>query len=227
MIKTISFPGGSGGNWLRAVIEQEPLLDNQIHFHSHPRKQGLLVETSHSTNPSEFDYLFSGSYYFNFFVNVVYKCFHMGNRFTETGTYQDYYTESVNTARYLCSFAQLTDLIFFNFDDLITNDRPFFQQITNAFPESQLLYPTFLQYKNAFFKTMVRTDNLYENFDSQIWVTFLLGQLMNYDIVPKDFSIYNKDNQHLATQFVKDNYKHCQLRNVHHFDSNIVMPNLF
>ena len=220
----ISFPGGSGGNWLRSVIEKEPMVGNLTHFHQH--NQTPVVSIIHELDVSKFQYLLSGDYYFNFFVNVIYKCFYKDLQFTESRNYKDYYTECVNTARYLCQFDRIKDHTYFNFNDLIDNDQQFYRNITLAFPNLNLTYADFVARKNLFFETMVETQNLYENFDEPIWVSFVLGQLMNHNIVPADFSIYEKENQQLSAEFARQNYHYCKLRQVHHFKTNVFLPNL-
>ena len=221
----VSFPGGSGGNWLQAVFENEHMAEPKVNFHNRSLNK-LSTKFIHSLDPSEFDYLLSGSYYFNFFVNVVYKYFHYEKNFTQSSSYKDSYTGCVNTARYLCEFETIKNLIFFNFDDLIHNDSKFYHCIKSAKPSLSLSYNEFLHKKNLFFNTMVNTQDVYENFDNQLWVTFVLGQLMHHGIVPGDFSIYEKENQARATEFAKTHYRTCKLIQVHHFNTNVFLPNL-
>jgi hypothetical protein len=221
----ISFPGGAGGNWLKCLIEDEPLNDVHIHFHEHKSKK-QSVRLIHDVEVSTFDYLFSGDYYFNFFVNVIYKLFHNDFNFTAVRSYEDYYIECVDTARHICRFENIKNRIFFNFNELVHEDTKFYHSIMSVASGLNLSYLDFVSKKDLFFKTMVRTDDRYENFEDPIWVTFVLGQLMNHDIVPNDFSISDKHNQHLAADFAKQNYHHCKLNRVYHFDSNVILPNL-
>lgn len=221
----ISFSGGSGGNWLKQTIQQQPLKNKQSHFHNH--KVGTSCQQIyliHETDVSKFDYLLSGSHYFNFFINVIYKHFFLDSQFHQVRSYKDYYTECVNTARYLCSFEKIKNSIYFNFDNLIYNDIQFYNCIVNACPMTTLSIDDFIQRKNAFFNTQVETQDIFENFDSPIWVSFVLGQLMNHNIVPTDFSIYEKANQKLSAEFAKKHYEHCQLTKVHHFNSGVILP---
>jgi hypothetical protein len=222
---TISFPGGAGGNWLRCLVEEEVLSNQQINFHTHNSKK-RWVNLMHELNTEKFDYLLSGKYYYNFFVNVIYKFFHIEEQFTQLRVYKDYYTDCVNTARYLCQFENIKDHIFFNFDDLINNDRNFYNKILTVLPNLDLSYADFIIHKNLFFSTMVETNDSYENFDNPFWVSFVLGQLMNHNIVPDNFSIYDKKNQLRSSEFAKQNYHHCKLTSVHHFKSKVFLPNL-
>jgi hypothetical protein len=221
----ISFPGGSGGNWLKSVFENEPVVPGQINFHTHtvtPR-----VRLVHSLNTNEFDYLLSGTCYFNFYLNVLYKFFYKERNFFENTNYKEYYTCCVSTARFLCQFDTIKNHIFFNFDDLIDNDKKFYSCLNEVSPTIfSINYQEFILKKNAFFNTLVDTSDVYENFNNQYWVTFVLGQLMNLEIYPDNFSIYSPETQKQSAAFAYDNYKFCKLNNVHHFKTGIELPNL-
>jgi len=221
----ISFPPGAGGNWLKCVIENEFIGHSKVNFHYH-RPNRHVAKVVHEFDTLKFDYLLSGDYYFNFFVNVVYKLFYYQLDFTNTSSFKEYYTECVNTARYLCQFETIKDHIFFNFNDLIYNDAKFYHNIISTAPNLNLSYLEFVDKKNLFFKTMVNTQNLYENFDNQIWVTFVLGQLMNHNITPEHFSIYEPGSKKLAAEFARKHYCYCKLTQIHHFNSSVFLPEL-
>ena len=218
----ISFPGGAGGNWLKSVLEEDYIEANTVNFHKHNRWG--FVTLSHVLDPAKFDYLLSGNYYFNFFVNVIYKWFHNDMNFTKVKDYKNYYTECVNTAKYICQFDGIKQHIYFDFKHLIDEDKKFYKCILAARPNLELSYVDFIYKKNLFFQTMVDTRDIYENFDNQIWVTFVLGQLMNHQIIPDNFSIYDPENQKLSAEFAKRYYDHCKLIDVHHFDSKVTLP---
>ena len=223
----ISFPGGAGGNWLRKVIDNVDVNDkNLVNFHQHTDNQNS-VNLLHSLDPAEFNYLFSGTLYFNFYLNVMYKLFYHDLDLFKTSTYETAFLESVNTARYLCQFDTIKDHIFFNFNDLVDHDDRFFDQISIA--QSTYNLPAtsqdnFKTLRNRFLSTMVNPKEIYNNFDNMLWICFVLGQLMNQNIVPTDFIIKDRANQEKCQQFVLDNYKHCHLTDVHYFNTNVFFP---
>ena len=97
----ISFPGGSGGNWLYNTLTNQTYNYGSANFHTSSDKKEKLV---HEIDPLKFKYLLSGKSYFNFYLNVIYKYFHHDKDiFTETD-YKNYFLECVNTARFLCKF---------------------------------------------------------------------------------------------------------------------------
>ena len=123
----ISFPGGSGGNWLYNTLTNQTYNYGSVNFHTSSDKKEKLV---HEIDPLKFKYLLSGKSYFNFYLNVIYKYFHHDKDiFTETD-YKNYFLECVNTARFLCKFDHIHKHIFFNFDDLINAPDNFYTQIT-------------------------------------------------------------------------------------------------
>jgi len=224
----LNYPGGAGGNWLKKVLLNQPLRQNTKNFHYDRHSNNKIIGCKdHSLNPLDFDYLYSGSYFFNFYVNVIYKHFYLEVDKFNNKNYKETYLECINTSRHICKYATIKDLIFFNFDNLLFEPETFLIQV-NCVQEKIKLQETsitnFLQQRKLFFDTCVSTAELHENFDNSVWVAFVLGQLMNLDIVPTDFVISDYDNQNLCMQFAKANYDKCTLNEVHHFNTNVQLP---
>lgn len=222
----ISFPGGSGGNWLYNTLTYQTYNYGSVNFHTSSDKKEKLV---HEIDPLKFKYLLSGKSYFNFYLNVIYKYFHHDKDiFTETD-YKNYFLECVNTARFLCKFDHIHKHIFFNFDDLISAPDNFYTQISRFQTDNNYqLIPNeeFLKRRAVFISTCVNPSTIHLNFDNMFWVCFVIGQLMNMDLVPTEFSIYEYQNQDKCKQFALDNFKYCTLNNVHNFDTDVFMPNI-
>jgi len=223
----LSFPSGAGGNWLRKVILNQPISDSSSNFHYD--YNGATISYNHSIYPFEFDYLYSGDYYFNFYANVLVKHFIAELDSFNTDNYEKTFLACVDTARHVCTFDSLKQIIFFNFDDLLNNTSNFVKQINQI--QQQLGIPLvkeqeFLIYRTRFFNTCVNTTTVYENFDNMIWVAFVIGQLMEIECTPDDFAISDYDNQNLCKEFAKTHYELCKLTKVHHFDTNIHLPDL-
>jgi hypothetical protein len=228
-LTTISFPGGAGGNWLASVINFEEYQKDLAHFHKHTKNKNYNFVVIHELDPTKFDYLYSGKSYFNFYLNVVYKLFHHDlNIFTQTD-YRTHFLECVNTARFLCKFDQIYDHVFFNYDDLIDSPVNFYRQLYTFQKDNSYdicSEEDFLLHRNMYVDTCVNPIGIEHNFDNMFWVCFVIGQLMNLELVPKDFSIYEYQNQDECKQFALDNYQHCTLTKIHNIDTNIFMPNL-
>jgi hypothetical protein len=224
---TLSFPSGAGGNWLRKVILSHAIVDNSLNFHYD--YNGSIISYNHSIHPFDFDYLYSGNYYFNFYVNVLVKHFIAELDSFNTNNYEKTFLECIDTARHICTFDVLKHLIFFNFDDLLNNPSHFVKQINQIQQQlkiSLVKEEEFLVYRTRFFNTCVNTTTVYENFDNMIWVAFVIGQLMEIDCTPDDFAISDYRNQELCKEFAKTHYGLCKLTNVHHFDTNVYLPDL-
>ena len=225
----LNYPGGAGGNWLRKILLNQQLIQDTKNFHyNHLHYNNKIICCNdHSLNPLDFDYLYSGSYFFNFYVNVIYKHFYLEVDKFNNKNYKETFLECVNTARHICKYDTIKDLIFFNFDDLLFKPEIFLTQV-NCLQEKIKIQQTsitdFLQQRKLFFNTCVSTAKLYENFDNNVWVAFVLGQLMTLDIVPTDFVISDYNNQNLCMQFAKANYDKCTLNKVHHFNTNVQLP---
>jgi hypothetical protein len=222
----LSFPGGAGGNWLQKVILNKPIAKDSTNFHY--GYTGKHISYNHSVILSEFDYLYSGSYYFNFYINVLSKFFNESEFFKEQN-YSSMLLEYVNTARHICKFDNLTQHIFLNFDHLIDNPNKFLgcvNQLQTILNVPQTQESEFLLYRDRFFSTCVDPSGIYENFDNMVWTTFVIGQLMNFDCTPLDFSIADFANQDLCKKFAKEHYGLCKLNKVHHFDTNVHLSDL-
>jgi hypothetical protein len=183
----------------------------------------------HELDPSKFHYLFSGKSYFNFYVNVLYKLFHKELDIFNTTSYKTHFLECINTARFICSFDKIFDNVFFNFEDLVNSPEKFYSklyefQTVNKFNYSS--YEDLVLRQQKFIDTCVNVTGIYENFDSMIWVCFVLGQLMNSDIIPNNFVIFEKINQQNCMDFAKNNYDRCVLRDVQYFETTVCLPRL-
>ena len=232
MIK-ISFPGGAGGNWLKHTLDILDVPESGIvNFH---RRYPTINDISliHELDVNKFDFLYSGCSYFNFYLNVVYKLFHHDIRIFDNidipENYLRAFLELINTAKFLCRFAEIESSIHFDFDELVNDGQLFHNkiqdlQIGNSCPV--LSYTDFVKRKQKFVDTCVCPDGIYKNFDNPVWVTFVLGQLMNLNIIPVTFSIYDRKNLELSQQFAQDNYHLCQHNQVHMFDTSVVLPKL-
>ena len=228
MVK-ISFPGGSGGNWLLNVLQHEYLHKNPINFHQHIGGKNYDIKWRHELDPTKFDYLYSGKYYFNFYLNNLYKHFHQELDIFNTTDYKTHFLKCVDTARHICCFSELNNLIFFDYADLIHTPENFYKKIVefctlNNF--DQIDYDTFLLKREKVVSTVVDPMPIYENFDNMFWVCFVIGQLMNLGKVPFDFFIYQPENQTQCQEFAKKNYQYCNLREMHQADTQIFLPNL-
>lgn len=227
----ISFPGGAGGNWLLNLLCRESLPDNPINFHKHDFTQikKYPIKLVHELDPTKFDYLYSGKSYFNFYLNVIYKFFHnVLNIFNQTD-YNTHFLECVNTARFLCRFDQIYDHVFFNYDDLIDAPGNFYTQlykfqIKNSY--DIISEEDFLLRRARFINTCVNPVAIKHNFDNMVWVCFVIGQLMNLNLVPQDFLIHEYQNQDSCKQFALDNYQQCTLTKIYDIDTNVFMPKL-
>lgn len=223
---TISYPGGSGGNWLKKVILHTPIQSNKVNFHSiHVDTKICIV---HQIDSSKFDYLLSGKCYFNFYLNVLYKYFLTEEKIFDQQDYQTCFLQCVNTANHLCSFDSIYKFVYFDFDHLIQQPQQFHQQLV-AFQDnhnfSQTTWNDFELKKSIFEQTCVNPKDVYENWGNIFWVAWVLGQLMNKRTIPKDFDIRSKQNQALCRQFAQENYHLCDHLHYHFFDTKVSLPN--
>lgn len=228
---TISFPGGAGGHWLISVINFHAIKNSPINFHTKNTNSfdDSEVKLLHELDPTKFDYLLSGKLYFNFYINVIYKLYYCEMNFFNRTSYKIHFLECINTARFICNFDKIHNNIFFNFDDLATSPDKFYNKLiefqdNNNFNQTE--YTDFLIRQQQFKNTCVNAADIYENFDNMIWVCFVIGQLMNLNIVPYDFVIFEEENQEKCIKFAIDNYYKCLLTDVHYFDNRVCLPKL-
>ena len=228
----LNYPGGAGGQWLSKILLGHEIKKNPRNFHYQtPSKNRVNIKTAlfHNVDPATFDCLYSGSYYFNFFVNVIYKAFLEQSQF-QNGNFATQFLRCVDTARHICKFEEIKHLIYFNFDDLLHDPHIFFNQVQLIQQQQQwpeINYDNFLLKRELFFETCVSTQDLFEKFDKTTWVAFVMGQLMNKDIVPTEFLMQDCANLNLTKKFAKLHYSKCDLVKVHHFNTQIKMPAFF
>jgi hypothetical protein len=227
----ISFPGGAGGNWLLNLLCNESLPSDPTNFHKHNYKQiyKYSIKLVHELDITKFNYLYSGKSYFNFYLNFIYKCSHNDLDIFNQTDYKTYFLECVNSARFLCRFDQIYDYIFFNYDDLIDVPENFYGQLCKFQIKNShdtISEEDFLLRRDQYIATCVNPATVKHNFDNMFWVCFVIGQLMNLNLVPQDFLIHEYQNQDRCKQFASDNYQRCTLTKIHDFDTNVFMPNL-
>lgn len=212
----MSFPGGAGGNWLLHLLHNVPIGNSRINFHdtswygSHKNK----IKLEHELDPSKFNFLYSGTSYLNFYLNVMFKLFHWDYKVFEKKPYQEHFLLSVNTARFICKFENIKDHIFFNYDSLILDPMTFYETVQTFKKDLKLPsidYKSFLNYREVFLTTNIQPNEIFENFDNFFWVTFVLGYLMNENIVPTDFQISAPENFDECKKFVKQHYQRNNL----------------
>lgn len=221
----ISYPGGSGGNWIKKVITGQKILLDTVNFHY--RENPIPVKIIHETDVAKFDYLYSGTFYFNFYTNVLLKHYLHEQQLFELVSYESSFLTCVNTARYVCKFDQIKKHIFLNFDDLIDYPDKFIIQIHQLQKKLGVRTTTvedFINYRDIFIRTCVNTSTVYENFDNMFWVCFVIGQLMDHNCVPDDFVISDYNNQDKCKKFAKENYHLCNLTKIKFFDTQVFLP---
>ena len=210
---------GAGGNWLSATLAQTPMAED--HYKNfHHTVPNRWVKLSHS-GPG---LLFSGTNYFNFFVNHILKLYHYELNMFETKDYAHNWMTMVALGKGICKFNDLH--VDIDADKLFNNPDAFYSTVVGL----QKLHnkpiigtDDFLYRREKFIKSCVNIDNMVENFDDMIWVAFVLGQLLYYNIYPS-FPINELANQLLCKQFARENYHHCKLRNITNFNTQVFLP---
>ena len=230
---TIFYPMGAGGAWLKSTLALTPLNNQKyVNFHgwstnnSHSNQQSWVNLKHTIEDIGGSDLIFSGSSYFNFFVNHIYKHYCYEKDIFNKNNY-DYYWLTIVAASYgICKYNKFIDVLYFNFDDLIRQPDIFYKKIVELQTNSNkpvIDFDNFLFRQKKFIYTCVNINGMIENFDNMYWVAFVLGQLMIYKIHPT-FPIAKIDNQDRCKQFARDNYHNCKLNNFVNFDTTIFLP---
>ncbi len=217
---------GAGSNWLKSTLNLE-LLENKkyINFHGIHQKHDWVGFT-HATENTEPNLIFSGTSYFNFFVNHIYKHYHHNLNLFGNTDYEHYWMTIVAASFGICQADKFSNTLDFNFDDLVDNPTNFYNAITNLQKSSNksiIEFDDFLFRRKKFVDSCVNISGMTENFDNMIWVAFVLGQLMAYKIHPS-FSIADFKNQNLCKEFAQENYHHCRFKNFINFDTEVFLP---
>lgn len=213
----INFPGGAGGNWLASVLKCDPMPASPIvYWHNHTNfKIDSTFKMVHSLK-DDYDILYSGSYYFNFYLNVLLKSYQIDRNF-QSG-YQNKFDQMFEVARWLYDWATIhgtktADLVF---DDLITDHLTFHKNVIKI-QQSHDLHTIdlneFEMRREKFFETCVRSDDVFGNFDNMTFVVFVLAWLEQADWFPHDdthFIMNDPNNQHLCKKFAADHYDMCR-----------------
>ena len=223
----ICYPLGAGGNWLKSTLVQDPLLDKHyINFHKTDQHWVLLRHDV--DNRSTSDLIFSGTAYFNFFVNHVYKHYYHEHDLFNTTNYNHYWPTIVAASYGICKYNKIINMIDFDFDNLIGQPEIFHKKLIHlqkTVNKPLIGIDDFFYRRSKFIASCVNIDTIVEQFDNPYWVAFVLGQLMIDNIYPS-FSISEIDNQNLCKKFAQDNYHRCNLNKFINFDTETILPKL-
>ena len=231
---------GSGGNWLRRILIREPLfhganfhrdtLGRLGRFHADPIPAGNrmipgidLVHDYHIKH----DYLFSGTCYFNFYLNKLYKFDQVETKFFDHFNYTEWINKCLQTARWILEFERYIDQCNINFVDLVLRPDDFLQQIdkiSDRIVMDRLTMEEFLPMRDRFLETCVNPETVYENWDNLFWVMFVVAELEILGVYPGDFSIGDPDETVRLIEFAKSHYHLCTLRDMVPISSNVYMP---
>lgn len=201
---TIRYPTGAGGQWLSAVLCNCVFNeDNYGHFHGFYRS---WVRIDHEISKS-CDYVYSGNYQFNFFCNHVYKFYHLELNQFQTKEYNIWFKQLVGTAFELEKDYRYNIVPYFDFGDLIFCPNNFYNKIIKLQKDYSQTISTLDYFNHArklFIKSCVNTTEYFDNFDSILWVSFIIGQLMALSIYP-NFDIGNVKNYNEIKDFAYKN----------------------
>lgn len=222
----LSFPGGAGGHWLRRVILNDQINDSLKNFHNGSTDRIFL---SHDFEPQKFDYFYSGSYFFNFWCNSVYKHWHLERQIFYPGNFQECFKRLSRIACHIKIFDTIKELIDLNFDLLISDPDIFLQSIHHAQSELNLNKTSsqqFIQSRQTFFNSCMNVSSAFENFNNLTWVSYVVGQSVDSvmdldDLVTNEFL-----NPEICKQYALDNYHKVKFNKVYMFDQGVPMPDL-
>lgn len=232
MTKIINFPGGAGGNWLISLLTTEPIPKSAIkNWHNHTISAAHAKFRTEHLLTDNYDILYSGSHYYNFYLNVLYKYYYVEQDFDPT--YQGRFNKLFEVARWLNDWNvahghKQADIFF---DHLINEHLTFYENIVKIQDSMDLPsidFDEFLIRRSLFFDTCIKTDDSFGNFDSMAFVIFVLAWLERQGIFPTchtHFIMNDPNNQELCKRFALDNYHLCPDINHHVFESGRVCPN--
>lgn len=196
----VCYPSGAGGWWLSNLIHKLQInqFDNEhintVNFHRHTRSNSVYV--SHypiTTLPDNIVYdqsiNFTGSCFFNFYINVIEKLYVDSNMLGES-FHNDCHLLSCEALNKF-NFPIKTDLDY----TLIFNDPAMFiENLFSILDNSNIRYTKntdiCLQSINQFKNSCPDPQKYYGNYDSLIWLGWCIG-LLKY--MKQPIPEYNKD----------------------------------
>lgn len=220
----IVYPGGAGGNWLVSVLNNQ--VDDNPHPHWHNIADHNGVQARHHVGDWNNYLLLNGSGYFNFFLNHVYKWYHLIDNIYDTD-FENYWMKTCAIGKWVCEFASFTES-YFDFDALIYQPDLFYSRILAVQKKNHLMLINEIDFYNsrsAFLHSCVSPSNLYNNCDNLYYVAFVLGQLTLDEIYPS-FPIGDIANIDLCKQFAFENQSRCKYREYYNIGEQKALPKL-
>ena len=222
---------GIGGQWLKKVILNIPTSGIKGHFHDNvarttETKSFNKLFTGHMHK--EFDYLYYGEYWFNFYLNQVYKHLHLRMNIFSTQSYEKCFLQCVTEA-HMIEFRSLADRAFFKFEDLLCNPEKFLwcvHQLQGQLQVEKISQESFFNSRKHYFSTCVDVNDSYNNTDNIFYICYALGELKCVGFTPTHFLINDPTNREKCLEYIHQHRKYLMSDiPVYHFNSAVTMPN--
>jgi hypothetical protein len=206
----LHYPMGSGGHWLRAVLEHNQFEQSQyINFHYDSPEHWVFL--SHS--PDDFDIALSGQYHFNFFCNQIYKHLYHEVNFFSSSDYATIVSRLTAMSVGIKTFSIQIPDPYFDFDQLIHSPAIFLhniQQLQQANDQSATGLENFQRARTLFLDSCVDVSKYYNNSSSVWWNLYCVGQLICLGTNP-EFDIRDTQNFDRLRLFVQQHQSQIQL----------------
>jgi len=220
----LSFVNGIGGHWLRQLILAMPIDTKTGNFHV-KRFPNDVVFISHELK--NFDYLYYGEHWFNFYLNQIYKLHHIERNIFATKSYKECFMQCMTVAS-LLKFRPLADQAFFKFEDLLFDTDKFLKCVHHVQDQLQIekiSQEFFLAAREKFFSTCVEARDIYNNVDNTFWICYALGELQSQGLTPGNFIVADLKNRDLCLDYIHQHRHNLkQSIPIYQFNSGVVMP---
>lgn len=221
----LSYVPGIGGNWLKKIVLNIPIIGIAGHFHS-PHIPTKQLAINHDL--VKFDYLYYGEHWFNFYLNQIYKLCHLDMNMFSTLSYEKCFLQCVTEA-HLLKFRSLADRAFFKFEDLLFDPEKFLwcvHQLQGQLQVEKVGQESFFNSRKAFFSTCVDVNDSYNNTNNIFYICYALGELKCVGFTPTNFLINDPTNREKCLEYIHQHRKYLMLDiPVYHFNSAVTMPN--
>lgn len=220
MTKRLAFPGGAGGNWVKKTLnnhnwEEFSNLDHGGHFH---QGNDSLYQLELTHDFEQADFRLSGDCCLNVFLNQTVKFHKFQNNSYQDKTWSEAFDQIINNA---VDTARLWEHarkypIDLNYRALFFNPGLFHAQLDRVAEALELEPVSRVYYENSrmrYVQSCVSTEEVYADWDNEVWTAYVLGDLQYQEIYPSDIDVMDKSSYTDTVKWAREHVRKCLIVN--------------
>ena len=220
MSKQLAFPGGAGGNWVKKTLyshnwEEFSEVDQGGHFH---QGNDSLYELNLTHDFEQADFRMNGDCCLNVYLNQTVKFHKLQNNSYKDKTWSEAFNQTINNAFNIATLYSQARIypVDLDYRALFLNPSLFHVQL-NCVAEALELEPISRVYyeksRMRYIQSCVSTEEVFCDWDNELWVAYVLGDLQYQEIYPHDIDVMDENSYPDTVKWAQEHVRKCLIVN--------------